>query len=220
MLAGCGVSINENIGVLHIPGKLQKVISRGELSLVERARAGDDQAFEALIKRYRRNAYISIYKITRHREDTEDALQDAILKVYTHLTGFQGRSQFGTWFIAIAINEALMCLRRRRTQQSHSPGCTEETEDLLLPNLPDERPDAEEEIQQLELAHAIRCAARRLPQPLQVAFRKRFVDEMSMEEMAKELNLSASAVKSRILRAKRHLRRKLGKYRSSARADI
>jgi RNA polymerase sigma-70 factor, ECF subfamily len=220
MLAGRGTSRDEDIVVLCIPGELQEGIGRGEISLVERARAGDDRAFEALIQRHREKAYISIYKITRHREDAEDALQNAILKVYTHLAGFQGRSQFGTWFIAIAINQALMCLRRRRTQQSRSPRCAEDTEELLLPNLPDERPDAEEELQQLELAYAIRCATRRLPRLLQVAFRKRFVDEMSTEETAEELNLSAEAVKSRILRAKRYLRRELGKYRSSTMDDV
>jgi RNA polymerase sigma-70 factor, ECF subfamily len=220
MLTGRGASRDEDIVALRIPGELQERIGGGEISLVERARAGDDGAFEALIQRHKKKAYISIYQITRHREDTEDALQNAILKVYTHLAGFQGRSQFGTWFIAIAINQALMCLRRRRTQQSYTPRCAEETEELLLPNLPDGRPDAEEEIQQLELAYAIRCATRRLPKPLRVAFRKRFVDEMNTEETAEELNLSAGAVKSRVLRAKRYLRRELRKYRSSARDDV
>jgi RNA polymerase sigma-70 factor, ECF subfamily len=217
MLASRSASRDEDIGALHIPGELQKVISRSELSLVERARAGNEQAFEALIQLYRKKAYISIYRITRHREDTEDALQDAILKVYTHLSGFQGRSQFGTWFIAIAIREALLCLRRRRTQQSRIFRRNEETKELLFINLPDERRDAEEEIQQLELAHAIRRATRRLPQPLRVVFRKRFVDEISTKETAEELKLSAVAVKSRIFRAKRYMRRELGKYRSSTR---
>jgi RNA polymerase sigma-70 factor, ECF subfamily len=98
--------------------------------------------------------------------------------------------------------------------------CTEETEEFLLPNLPDKRPDAEGEIQQLELAYAIQCATRRLPQLLRVAFRKRFVDEMSTDETAEELNLSAAAVKSRILRAKLHLRRELGKYWTSSSGNV
>jgi RNA polymerase sigma-70 factor, ECF subfamily len=220
MLAGRGASRDEDIVALRIPGELQEGIGRGEISLIERARAGDDRAFEALIQRHKEKAYISIYKITRHREDTEDALQNAILKVYTHLAGFQGRSQFGTWFIAIAINQALMCLRKRHAQQSRSLMCTEETEEFLLPNLPDKRPDAEGEIQQLELAYAIQCATRRLPQLLRVAFRKRFVDEMSTDETAEELNLSAAAVKSRILRAKLHLRRELGKYWTSSSGNV
>ena len=98
--------------------------------------------------------------------------------------------------------------------------CAEETAELLLHNLPDKRLDAEEEIQQLELAYAIRCATRRLPQALRVAFRKRFVYEMSTVETAVELKLSAAAVKSRISRAKRHWRRELGKYRSSTRDNV
>jgi RNA polymerase sigma-70 factor, ECF subfamily len=205
----------EDIFAFRIPDDLQEGIGRGEISLVDRARAGDERAFEALIQRHKNKAYRSIYRITRHREDTEDVLQDAILKVYTHLARFEGRSQFGTWFISIAVNQALMCLRRRRAQQSRLPMCTEETEKFLTPNLPDVRPDAEEEIKHRELAYAIRRAASRLPLQLRGAFRRRFVDEMSTEEMAEELNLTAAAVKSRIFRAKRHLRRELGKYRSS-----
>jgi RNA polymerase sigma-70 factor, ECF subfamily len=98
--------------------------------------------------------------------------------------------------------------------------CAEETKELLFINLPDERRDAEEEIQRLELAHAIRRATGRLPQALRVAFRKRFVDEISTKETAKELKLSAVAVKSRIFRAKRNMRRELGKYRSSTRDNV
>jgi RNA polymerase sigma-70 factor, ECF subfamily len=209
----CSAFRNEDIVALRIPEELQEGIGRDEISLVERARAGEDWAFEALIQRHRKTACACIYKITRHHEDTEDALQDAILKAYTHLARFQGRSQFRSWFIAIAVNQALTCLRRRRTQLSSPLRCAEEAEELRLPDLPDERPDAEAEIQQLELAYAIRRATRRLPQPLRVAFQKRCVDEMSPEDTAEELNLSAAAVKSRILRAKHYLRRELGKYR-------
>jgi RNA polymerase sigma-70 factor, ECF subfamily len=200
------------------PGDLYEVNSR-ELSLVERARAGDEQAFEALIQRYRRIAYITIFKITRHHEDAEDTLQDAILNVYTHLEGFEGKSRFGTWFVAIAANQALMYLRRKRTRERCIPRLAQETEELLLPNLPDERPGAEEEMQQLELACAIRCAAGRLPQSLQATFLMRFVEELSTQQTAEELNVSPSAVKSRIARAKRRLRRELGNYLSLTGCD-
>jgi RNA polymerase sigma-70 factor, ECF subfamily len=107
-----------------------------------------------------------------------------------------------------------MCLRRRRTHERCIPRYAQEIEELLLPNLPDGRPGAEKEIQQLELAYAIRCAARRLPQPLQAAFQKRFVEELSTQKTAENLNVTLSAVKSRISRAKRHLRRELKQYLS------
>jgi RNA polymerase sigma-70 factor, ECF subfamily len=219
MFASHGISRDKDVIALRTPGKLHEVITYSENALVERACTGDDQAFEALIQRHKKRAYITVYKITRHREDAEDALQDAILKVYTHLAGFQGRSHFGTWFIAIAVNQALMCLRRRRTQLRRSPWYAPETEEFLLPNLPDKRSGADKELQQRELAYAIRCATRQLPQPLRVAFRRRYVDEMSTEQTAEELKLSVAAVKSRVMRAKRHLRRDLENYRSSNRDD-
>jgi RNA polymerase sigma-70 factor, ECF subfamily len=220
MDASRSASRDQDITAFRNPGPFEESINRGDSSLIELALAGDVQAFEALILRHRKRAYRSIHRITRHHEDTEDVLQDATLKVYMHLAGFEGRSQFGSWFIAIAINQALMLLRRRSMRESHSPRFAEETEESFPPDVPDNRPDAEAEIEHLELAYAIRRAARRLPHPLRVVFRKRFVDQMSTEETAEALNLSAAAVKSRVLRAKRHLRRQLGTYRGSSGGSV
>ena len=85
-----------------------------ELALVQAAKGGDVEAFEDLVRRYDRNVFRIAQHITQNREDAEDVVQDAFLKAYSNLHQFQGQSKFYTWLVRIAVNEALMRLRRRR----------------------------------------------------------------------------------------------------------
>src|SRR5580658_10918841 len=88
----------------------------GDLELVAAAKAGSNAAFEELQSRYSHRLYRRIQSITRNHEDAEDALQDTFLRAYLSLDSFEGRSQFSSWLTRIAINSALMLLRRRRTR--------------------------------------------------------------------------------------------------------
>ncbi len=88
-----------------------------ELALVQAAKGGDVGAFEELVKRYDRNVFRIAQHITQNREDAEDVVQDAFLKAYSNLGQFQGQSKFYTWLVRIAVNEALMKLRRRRPER-------------------------------------------------------------------------------------------------------
>src|SRR5438445_9014419 len=89
-----------------------------EADLVIRAKAGDAQAFTELVNRYERKIYRLAKHITQNDEDAEDVLQEAFLKAYEHLPGFQGNSKFYTWIVRIAVNEALMKLRKRRSDRT------------------------------------------------------------------------------------------------------
>src|ERR1700733_11245938 len=82
--------------------------------LVSTAQSGDANAFVELSKRHSNRALQTAYRITRNRQDAEDALQDSLLKAFTHLKTFQGKSSFSTWLTRIAINSALMILRKKR----------------------------------------------------------------------------------------------------------
>src|SRR5205823_14970582 len=83
-----------------------------ELTLVQAAKSGDVSAFEELVRRYDRDVFRIAQHITQNREDAEDVVQDALLKAYSNLAQFQGQSKFYTWLVRIAVNEALMKLRR------------------------------------------------------------------------------------------------------------
>src|SRR6185295_10300176 len=85
-----------------------------EAPLVERARSGDAAAFSELVNRYERKIFRLAKHITQNDEDAEDVLQETFLKAYEHLEGFKGDSKFYTWIVRIAVNEALMKLRKRK----------------------------------------------------------------------------------------------------------
>src|SRR5271163_2522748 len=112
-----------------------------DLELVAAARAGSNAAFEELQSRYSRRLYRRIQFITRNHEDAEDALQETFLHAYLALDSFEGRSQFASWLTRIAINSALMVLRRRRTRaevpfepssESGEPALTVDVRDTTL----------------------------------------------------------------------------------------
>src|SRR5258708_36589323 len=84
-------------------------------SLVEAAKSGHSMAFTTLSEGYRQQLFRAAHRITRNREDSEDAVQDALLRAFVHLADFDGRSSFATWLTRIAINSALMSLRKKRT---------------------------------------------------------------------------------------------------------
>ena len=84
-------------------------------SLVEAAKAGHASAFATLCERYMQQTLRATYRITRNREDSEDAVQDALLRAFVHLKDFNGESSFATWLTRIAINSALMILRKKRS---------------------------------------------------------------------------------------------------------
>ncbi len=89
-----------------------------ESALVARAQAGDSEAFGELVSRYQNKIYRLAKHITQNDEDAEDVLQEAFLKAYEHLGGFQGNSKFYTWIVRIAVNEALMKLRKRKSDRT------------------------------------------------------------------------------------------------------
>src|SRR5258708_534500 len=83
-------------------------------------------AFATLSERYRQQLYRAAHRITRICEDAEDAVQDALLRAFVHMTDFDGRSSFGTWLTRIAINSALMILRKKRASLEIATDCNDD----------------------------------------------------------------------------------------------
>jgi len=184
-----------------------------ELSLVHAAKAGDLGAFEELVKRYDRNVFRIARHITQSREDAEDVVQDAFLKAFQNLKNFQENSKFYTWLVRIAVNEALMRLRRRRTGQMVSLDEDIQTEDDTMPReVADWSPNPAQLYDQGELREILQRTIQGLPTGFRTVFVLRDVEGLSTEETAAALNLSIPAVKSRLLRARLQLRERLSKY--------
>ena len=181
-----------------------------ETALVTRAKAGDLDAFSELVRHYDRRIFRMAKQITQNDDDAEDVLQEAFLKAYTHLDNFHGDSKFYTWIVRIAVNEALMKLRKRRSDRTvplDEPIDTGEDEVAREIAVWDENP--EESYSRDELSGILDEAIQSLKPAYRTVFVLRDIEELSIEETAQALGLSISAVKSRLLRARLQLREKL-----------
>jgi RNA polymerase sigma-70 factor (ECF subfamily) len=192
--------------------KLNETVS-DEMALVRAAKAGDISAFEQLVRRYDRNVFRIAQHITQNREDAEDVVQDAFLKAYENLARFQEQSKFYTWLVRIAVNEALMRLRRRRPERMVSLDEDIKTDEDTLPReVADWSPNPEQLFSQAELRDILKRTIQGLPSGFRTVFVLRDVEGLSTEETAEALDLSIPAVKSRLLRARLQLRERLSKY--------
>jgi len=184
-----------------------------ETPLVERARSGDAAAFSELVNRYERKIFRLAKHITQNDEDAEDVLQETFLKAYSHLDSFQGQSKFYTWIVRIAVNEALMKLRKRRPERTVSLDEDVKTEEDSLPReVADWSPNPEQQYSQAELKDILTRTIQGLPQGFRTVFVLRDVEGLSTEETAEALDLSIPAVKSRLLRARLQLRDRLSRF--------
>ena len=184
-----------------------------EATLVVQARDGDDKAFAELVRRYEGKIFRLAQHVTQNREDAEDVLQETFMKAYEHLDQFKGDSKFYTWIVRIAVNQALMKLRRRKTDKSVSLDETIDTgEDTLVREIAAWDEDPEQRFSRDELGTILDSAIHSLEPPYRSVFVLRDIEELSTEETADALNLSVPAVKSRLLRARLQLREKLTRY--------
>jgi len=184
-----------------------------EAPFVAQARKGDDRAFAELVKRYEAKIFRLAQHITQNREDAEDVLQETFLRAYEHLDQFQGNSKFYTWIVRIAVNQALMKLRRRRTDKSVSLDESIDTgEDTVTREIAAWDEDPEQRFSREELGEILDSAIQTLAPAYRSVFLLRDVDDLSTEETAEALGLSVPAVKSRLLRARLQLREKLTRY--------
>src|SRR3989454_11441859 len=170
-----------------------------ELALVQAAKRGDDSAFEELVRRYDRNVFRIAQHITQNREDAEDVVQEAFLKAYGNLAQFQEQSKFYTWLVRIAVNEALMKLRRRRPERMVSLDEEVKTEDDSLPReVADWSPNPEQQYSQAELRDILTRTIQGLPPSFRTVFLLRDVEGRSNEETAHCPHLISPALQSRV----------------------
>jgi RNA polymerase sigma-70 factor, ECF subfamily len=144
--------------------------------------------------------------MTKNREDAEDALQDTFLQAYKALGAFEERSSFYTWLTRIAINSALMILRRRRTRAEISYDTSSETEEAVpVYEFRDTRPSPEHIcVHRQSYACMLRSIWNLQPQLRQV-IEMQMLGDYSIKEIAQALEISEPAVKSRLSRARARL---------------
>jgi len=181
-----------------------------EASLVEAAKRGHSTAFATLSERYRQQLIRAAHRITRSCEDAEDAVQDSLLRAFVHITDFDGRSSFGTWLTRIAINSALMILRKKRASLEIASDCNDDFgADGLSYEITDHRPNPERRYAQSEEESMLKKAIQSLRPTLRIVVRIQQLQERSMRETAEAIGISLAAAKGRLFHARVALRRSL-----------
>jgi RNA polymerase sigma factor (sigma-70 family) len=182
-----------------------------DMCLVAAAKDGDHQAYAELCRRHSRQIFRTVLRITGNTADAEDTLQEALLKAYIQIRRFEGRSAFSSWLTRIAINSALMLLRKKRSQPVFSFESGAEPDDFKLPEPMETSHNPEESCIQNALKNELAQAIRSLSPGLRVVIQIRHLEEAPLAQIAKTLGISESAVKSRLLRARSQIRMRLDK---------
>jgi RNA polymerase sigma-70 factor (ECF subfamily) len=188
------------------------------VAVQKRPEGFDPDSFDSLVRDYETRLMRVAYRITGQREDAEDVVQETFLRVYEKMGQFEGKSQFSSWVTRIAINQALTCLRRRgRVKFVSVDEELGDGEGPMFLGLPERRPDPEQCYRVLQCQELLRNAISEMPRTCRETFLLYQSDDKSLEEIARSLGVSMPAVKSRLLRAKRLLRKKLSKPAKVAR---
>lgn len=185
-----------------------------QLFSIKALRAGDRAEFARLVDAYSGALYRLALKMLGNPQDAEDVLQNTFLKALQGLKTFEGRSSLSTWLYRIAVNEALMLLRKHRPEVPITDTLTKEEEgsDYAPVEFTDWCCLPEEEFVSAESRKTLDDAIRRLPETLRTVFLLRDIEGLSILETGEALGLTETAVKTRLLRARLRLRELLGSY--------
>src|SRR5712675_912651 len=177
-----------------------------DAALVFAAKSGDGHAFGILVKRYQRRILAVARRFTGIREDAEDIAQQSFQKAFVHLHKFEGKSSFSTWLTRIAINEALMFLRRVRGAREISIDDLNGNEETAVRlEMPDSRPGPEGVLLQREQNRVLWAAMSKLTPGTRKAIELRDLGDLSTKEAARVMGLSVDAVKGRLFHGRRRL---------------
>jgi RNA polymerase sigma-70 factor, ECF subfamily len=195
-----------------------RLVAQQDAELVAAAKTGSGRAFELLVERHEGKIFSLAQRMTRNREDAEDIVQQSFQKAFVHLKKFEGDSLFSTWLTRIAINEALMLLRRKRGSRE-VPIAESNAGNETAPSLdfPDSGPNPEDSCLQREQERILSAAVNQLTPGMRKAIELRELSELSTGETAQVMGLSVGAVKARVFHGRRKLRRTLQRYVESAR---
>ena len=166
---------------------------------VQEARAGDRAAFARLVERFQRPVYNLAYRMLGNPHDAEDAAQEAFLKAYRALSGYDPRRSFSTWLLSITAHHCIDRLRRKRLQQVSLDG--------LPPwrQLSAETPDVQRALEREDEGDRIRALLQHLPEDYRLVLVLRYWHDLGYSEIAETTGESVSAVKSRLHRARKRM---------------
>lgn len=179
-----------------------------EAHLLAQAKRGRTDAFETLCRPSMTRLFQSAFRITQNREDAEDAVQDSLMRAFVRISDFRGASAFSTWLTRIVINSALMIRRKnRRTQYVVIEDISQTADDRLKVQITQSSPNPEQTYVARERRRALCKAISSLRPRVRAVVEIGQLQEFSMKETAKVLNISVAAAKGRLFHARAALRR-------------
>jgi RNA polymerase sigma-70 factor, ECF subfamily len=190
-------------------------MSLSDQALVEKIKSGDYDAFSDMVNRYEGKVYRLAIRMLRNQEDAEDALQETFLQVYRGVKDFEGRSSFSTWLFRLATNVCLMKIRSRKIEPSKLlplEDYTPQHEKDKNPQLQEWPEKPEEILLNKESREKMLEALDKLAPEYRAVFVLRDIEGFTNAETGEALGISVAAVKSRLHRARLHLREKLTVY--------
>lgn len=193
-----------------------------DMAIIQRVRGGDTASFELIMRRYNRRLFRIARSVLRNDADAEDAVQDAYIRAYEHLSGFEGTGPFSAWLAKIALNEALGRLRGADTAKTQiSLDDPEESEEAnYMANLIYRLPSPEQNVARGEVRHLLESAIDALPDAYRMTFIMCGVEEMSVAETAACLDVEPATVKTRYHRARNILRQQLSSLVDSTAGEV
>ena len=183
-----------------------------DAGLVAEAQGGRLEAFEELARRHSQLIYRALVAILGNQADAQDAMQDTLLSAFKHISGFQGRSRFSTWLVSIARNKALQRLRDRKNVESLDQDDYAEDRDFRPRQVRAWQDNPEQCYSNFEIRQLIERGILGLPAKYRVVVMLRDIEQLSTDEVARQLGLSVPAVKVRLLRGRLMLREWLSPY--------
>ncbi|MGD0511333.1 MAG: sigma-70 family RNA polymerase sigma factor [Candidatus Micrarchaeaceae archaeon] len=190
-----------------------KAEAKDDLELVHATQNGDMSTFEQLVKRYDRKLFRIAQSVTHNTEDSQDVVQEAFFKAFQHLAEFREDSQFSTWLFRITVNQSLMKLRKQRKGREVSlDEDFQADKDIPSMEIADWTSNPEQLYRASELRDILVEALSEMRPIFRAVFVLRDIEGLSIDQTMKVLNLSETAVKARLWRARLQLRESLNKY--------
>jgi RNA polymerase sigma-70 factor (ECF subfamily) len=201
-LSSAAETLGGSGGAVHLVYTLEDA----DAGLVVEAQGGNLEAFEELVRHHGELIYRTLTAILGNPADAQDAMQDTLLSAFKHIGGFQGRSKFSTWLVSIARNTALHRLRRGKHFESLDEAECDENGDIRPRQIRAWQDDPEELHSKSEIRSLVERGVLALPANYRVVVMLRDIQQVSADEVARQLGLSVPAVKTRLLRGRLMLR--------------
>ena len=193
-------------------------VSQDEASIVAELRAGSESAYEWLIAHYHQPVYSLVYRILNDPADAADTTQEVFLKVYRGIKGFNGNASLKTWIYRIAVHEASNQRRwwfrhKRKEDSMETPIASDEGHELTLEaTLVDAGESPFEQFEHEEVRARVEAELQQVPEPYRTTVVLRDIEGLAYEEIAAVLDVSLGTVKSRLMRGREALRKRLLPY--------